>query len=141
MDVRKIAISAGLFGAGVGVGYFVCKKIIVEQYKQDLIDIKEFYMAKVEELGVMPRDFTPEHIIEVEEDDEEEHEETEDEIEVRRQYDSKVSKYSSGLRQEHSGKGKPIIKYNKPPLQIEDWGDLEEGDEEEEGMALRYGAE
>lgn len=146
MDVRKIVISAGLFGAGVGVGYFVCKKLIVEQYKQDLIDIKEFYMAKVEELGVMPRDFTPEHIIEVDDEEEEDvetDEETEDEIEVRRQYDSKVSKYSSGLRQEHSGKGKPIIKYNKPPLQVEDWGDLEEDeeDEDEDEMDLQYEAE
>lgn len=147
MEIKKIVIGAGLFGAGAGIGYYVCKKQMLAQYKEDLIDIKQFYMDKVEELGVMPVDFEPEYIIEDDEYEEDENtdetEETEEDDMASREYHSKVMKYSHGIRQENNVKGKPIIKYNKPPLQIEDWGDLEEDEEDEDPdeVDLAYEAE
>ena len=144
MDVKNIAIGVGIFGAGIGVGHFVTKARLLQQYKEDLIEIKQFYVDKVTELGVMPLEFVPDDILEVDEDKEEVEETDEETAKQSKDYADKVSKYSSGVRQEPGAKGKPIIKYNKPPLQIEDWGDLEEDleeDEEEDEMDRAYEAE
>ena len=136
MNVKNTVIGIVIFGAGAGVGYYVCKKKMVEQYKQDLIDIKQFYFDKIEEIGVMPIEFEPDDIIEDEEDDD-------DDETTNKEYNDRVSKYSSAIRNDHEGKGKPIIKYNKPPLIVEDWGDLEEDEEDpdEDDIDLMYEAE
>lgn len=147
MKIKNTLIGLGIFGAGFGAGYFVCKKLIVEQYKEDLDEVKEFYYNKLEEMGVMDGDFEPsdliENIIEIDEEDEEEESWEDSQERDDREYFERVMKYSSAVRQDHEGKGKPIIKYNKPPLDIQDWGDLEEEEEEldDEEVRLQYEAE
>lgn len=141
MNFKSGLVGFVIFGMGAGTGYFVCKRHLVAQYKQDVTDVKQFYLDKVEELGVMPATFEPVHIIETDEDDEpEEHIETDEEA----AYNAKVLRYSGALRKDTDGnKGKPIIKYNKPPLKdIEDWGDIEDDeDDDEDEMDLQYEAE
>lgn len=137
MNIKNTLIGLTIFGAGAGVGYFVCKRRLVAQYQEDVADVKQFYMNKIEELGVMDEDFDPDDIIDDEDEEWNEHEEDEE-------YFNRVMKYSSGVRQEYGGKGRPIINYNKPPLDIRDWGDLEEDeedDDEEDPMDLAYEAE
>lgn len=134
MNFKRIAIGVVTFGAGVGLGYFACKK----KYLDDLADVKQFYYNKIEEMGVQPSDFEPECDVEDDEDDDEEA--TDDDEE----YHSKVLKYSTAVRQEHRGKGRPIINYNKPPLMdMKDWGDLEEEPEDPQAgeVDLAYEAE
>lgn len=137
MNIKSTLVGLTIFGLGGGAGYYLCKRQMTEQYKQDLIDIKQFYYDKIEELGIMPMEFEPDDIIE----DDSEEEDTDEE--GKRIFNERVSKYSSAIRDDHEGKGRPIIKYNKPPLQIEDWGDLEEDEEEpdEDEMDLMYEAE
>lgn len=135
MNIKSTIFGLTIFGVGAGVGYYVCKHQMVEQYKQDLDDVKQFYYGKIEEIGVMPMEFDPDDIIE----DDEENKDDEDD----KEYHERVTKYSSALRQDHEGKGRPIIKYNKPPLQVQDWGELEEDEEDpdEDEMDLMYEAE
>ena len=134
MNSKNIAMGITIFGAGLGLGYFICNKRLSKRYQEDVAEVKEFYMEKIKEIGVMGEDFTPEHLGDEEdnEDNEDNEEDDLDEEEIRAYYD-RVMKYSS-TAQQHNSKGKPIIKYNKPPLQVSDWGDLEEptdeGDEE-----------
>lgn len=140
MNIKKTLTGLVIFGSGVGVGYFICKKRVVSQYKEDLAEVKQFYYNKIEEMGVMPDDFEPDDIdedYEEDEDDEDEEQEIED-------YYNRVMKYSSAIRQGEEGKGRPLINYNKPPLEIKDWGDIEEDDvDEEDGdeIDLAYEAE
>ena len=144
MRSKNIVIGVVIFSAGAGLGYFIANKRLKKQYVEDLGEIKQFYMNKIEELGVMDSDFDPDDL------DEDELAEEEDE-EVREYYD-RVMNYSStstGAKVD-GGKGRPIIKYNKPPLVISDWssnpdgeGDIEEDydDDEEDEMDLAYEAE
>ena len=137
-----ITITLGAFGAGIALGYYICNKRLSKRYQEDVAEVKEFYMEKIKEIGVMGEDFTPEHLSEEEdsEDDENNEEDDLDEEEIKEYYD-RVMKYSS-TAQPHNSKGKPIIKYNKPPLQVSDWGDLEPTDEgEEEPTDEEYEAE
>ena len=135
MNIKTTVVSLGIFGAGFGVGYIVCKKLLVEQYREDLEEVKQLYYNKIEELGVMDSDFEPD---EDEDDEEPEYDEDDEDWAASqerddREYFERVMKYSSGVRNDaSSSKGKPIIK-EKPPLEIEDWGDIEdEYDDEDE---------
>ena len=142
MNSKNIAMGITIFGAGLGLGYFICNKRLSKRYQEDVAEVKEFYMKKIKEIGVMGEDFTPEHLSDEEdsEDDENNEEDDLDEEEIKEYYD-RVMKYSS-TAQPHNNKGKPIIKYNKPPLQVSYWGDLELTDEgEEEPTDEEYEAE
>jgi hypothetical protein len=150
MNIKTTAIGVVIFAAGAGTGYFVCKKRMVVQYKEDLIDIKDFYNEKLEAMGLMEEGFNPSDLWEPsdideteEEDDEPEQYEETEEDDTNAEYNAKVLRYSGALRTDPEGKGKPIIKYNKPPLQMEDWGDLEPDEEEpdEDDIDLEYEAE
>jgi hypothetical protein len=137
MNIKKTLIGLTIFGAGTGVGYLIAKKTLVTQYREDLEEVKQFYYNKLEEMGVMDKDFKPENDYEEDTDG--------DDIETE-EYFNKVMKYSSAVRPEHEGKGRPIINYNKPPLEIRNYGDLdgseeEEDDEEEDPIDVAYEAE
>lgn len=141
MNIKKTLTTIAIFGAGFGAGYFVCKKLLVEQYKDDLEEVKDFYYSKLEEIGVMEDDFEPSHLTR---DDEDVEDWDASQEEDNREYYERVMKYSSAVRMESEGKGRPLINYTKPPLDIGDWGDLEEDDEDEiddEDLALQYEAE
>lgn len=146
MNIKNTVVGLAIFGAGAGVGYFVCKRRLVAQYQEDVAEVKQFYMNKIEEMGVMDEDFDPEEL-----EDEEDEEDYEDEEEVQEYY-NRVMKYSTAIREGERGKGRPLINYNKPPLELKNWGDLEEDDEgegdieedyddEEDPMDLAYEAE
>lgn len=147
MKTKSIAIGLTIFGAGAGLGYFICKKRLTVQYQEDVAEVKQFYMNKIEELGVMDEDFDPENLDrdDTEDEDEDDEDEVPNEEEVREYYE-RVMKYSSAVQQ--GDRGRPIINYNKPPLEMRDWGDIEdEGDieenseDEEDPMDLAYEAE
>lgn len=114
------------FGAGGLCGYFFGKTSAKKQFLEDLSDLREFYMEKLENLGVMDKEFDPSQLIETAEVDL-------DEVETKEYFDN-VVKYSSAATTDQGirGKGRPIIKYNKPPLDISNWGHLEPEPEEPE---------
>lgn len=135
MKIKKMLIGISIFGAGVGTGYFVGKNIMLKRYKENLNELRDYYFAKLEELGVQPSDFNPEDLDEdgdYEDDEEPEQYEETDEDDTMAEYNTKVLRYSGALRVDGETKGRPIIKYNKPPLVLKDWGDLEAEDEEDE---------
>ena len=144
MNVKKTLLGLTIFGAGAGLGYFICKKRLTAQYQEDVAEVKQFYMNKIEELGVMDEDFDPEDLNDGDTEDEDDEDEDPNEEEVREYYE-RVMKYSSAIQQ--GDRGRPIINYNKPPLEMRDWGDIEdEGDieensEDEDPMDLAYEAE
>ena len=139
MNTKKILFGLAVFGAGIGTGYFACKLVLGKRYQEDVSEIKQFYMNKIEEMGVMAEDFDPEDLDEDEDDDTEDPDEEE--------YRNTINKfnYSSAAVEGQRSKGRPIINYSNPPLPIQDWGDLEEGvedeKEEEDEMDLAYEAE
>ena len=143
MNVKNTVVTVVIFGAGVGTGWLICKKILTERYKIELAEVKEFYSDRLEEMGVMPSDFEPEDLEESEEEEEDVYY-SHDGKDIDGDYTDKIKKYSSALRTDSEGKGRPIIKYNKPPLiEMEDWGDIEEDEElpDEEEIDLQYEAE
>ena len=73
MNSKNIAMGITIFGAGLGLGYFICNKRLSKRYQEDVAEVKEFYMEKIKEIGVMGEDFTPEHL-----GDEEDNEDNED---------------------------------------------------------------
>ena len=116
------------FGAGGLCGYFFGKNRAKKQFLDDLAELREFYMDKLENLGVMDKDFNPEEMIDqIIEDDNQAYEAT-------KEYFDNVVNYSSAATTDQvlRGKGRPIIKYNKPPLDISNWGHLEPEPEEPE---------
>lgn len=147
MNTKRILGNIVIFGIGVGTGYLICKKTLTEQYKIDLSDVKQFYYGKLDEMGVMDEDFEPEDLNDEEgdEDEQENIEDEDDEMDEQeiKDYYERVMKYSNTIRQGDEGKGRPLINYNKPPLDISEWGDIEEDpeDEDEDEMDLAYEAE
>lgn len=138
MNLKNTLISITIFGAGVGTGYFICKRMLNQQYQDDLEEVKNLYYSKIEDLGVMSDDFVPDH----EKDMDDMDEEPEEAYEASEEYFNKIKKYSSAIRQE--GRGTPIVKYNKPPLDqiIYDEGDEEEDlDDIDDPIDLAYEAE
>lgn len=145
MNVKKTLLGLTIFGAGAGLGYFICKKRLTAQYQEDVAEVKQFYMNKIEEMGVMDEDFDPEDLNDGNTEHENDEDEDPNEEEVREYYE-RVMKYSSAVQQ--GDRGRPIINYNKPPLEMKDWGDIEdEGDieedseDEEDPMDIAYEAE
>lgn len=150
MQNKTITLGLAILGVGIGIGagigYGLGVKMLKEQYQEDAADVKDFYMNKLQEMGVMDKDFTPEEmidqIIEVGEDDEDDEDERETE-----EYFNQIKGYSTavagnagneGLR----GKGKPLIKYNNPPLILEPREELYDGPEPpEEEIDEEYEAE
>lgn len=125
MNNKRIFIGLLVFGAGVGSGYFLGFKRAKAQFKEDVSDIQDFYSNKLIEMGVMDKDFIPADMIDsiIEED--------EVDYDAAKEYFDKVTAYAPDNSNivEIRGKGRPIINYNKPPLIVEHYGDLE-GDEE-----------
>lgn len=115
------------FGSGALIGFWFGSNKEKKRHQEDLAEVKDFYLQKLDELGVMAKDFTPEEMIDqILEDDEEAYRETEE-------YFDKASKYASSVPTGPIDKGRPIIKYNKPPLEVVKYGhiDPEEPDEGE----------
>ena len=102
MKNKNIFIGLLIYGVGIGTGYAVAVKRLKTKFREDVASVKDFYADKLEELGVMEKDFEPETMI-VEEDDDSEDEEEYPEPPIQ-----------TGYR----GRGTPIYNYNKPPLEV-----------------------
>ena len=123
MKNKSIIIGLVVYGAGVATGYAITIKKLKSKFREDVAAVKDFYSLKLEELGVMGVDFSPESMI-VEEEEVPEEDEYEDEVE----------QYSSAATTTTESKGKliPRTNYNKPPLQVVAHGLLEQEDDEDE---------
>ena len=139
---KKLFINILIFGSGIGVGYILGVKKVKAQYQEDLGEVKDFYMQKIADFGVMPSNFTPPD--QTNKDDED------DDIRDQKEYFDKVKEYSAEepldpYDSRVMSKGRPIIKYNKPPLIVIDSStetDEEENDEDlNEEMDMAYQAE
>lgn len=117
MNNKSLFIGVLVFGAGVGAGYFLGIQKVKAQYKEDLEDVKDFYAAKLDEIGVQPEGFNPERgqrrTLEI-------HENGEMTEEMSQEYFNKLSGYSSAATTSEwsRGKGRPIVNYSKPPLEF-----------------------
>lgn len=132
--MKKILI-VGIAGlSGFGLGFLVGKKVSTKQYQKDVIDLREFYMEKLKEGGVMEKDFQPEEIQEmvdgiIEEDEP---------YEASKEYFEKVKAYAETDENVSvpGRKGRVITNYSKPPLSVVAHGrlaeDLDETDENDE---------
>ena len=111
MNSKNIAMGITIFGAGLGLGYFICNKRLSKRYQEDVAEVKEFYMEKIKEIGVMGEDFTPEHL-----GDEEDNEDNEDNEE-----DTFVV-YSIGKRNffSNNSSGESTSIRQHKPLQLEE---------------------
>ena len=47
MNSKNIAMGITIFGAGLGLGYFICNKRLSKRYQEDVAEVKEFYMEKI----------------------------------------------------------------------------------------------
>lgn len=57
--IKKLVIGTAIFGIGAVVGYFVSKKVLEGQYREDVADVQDFYRQKLDEFGVMVEGFEP----------------------------------------------------------------------------------
>lgn len=115
MNNKTLLIGVLVFGAGVGAGYLIGIKRLKGQYQSDLAEVKDFYAAKLEEMGVQEAEFELNSNVFVEEEEEEPEEIVE---EMTEEYFNKLSGYSSAATPGHRGKGTHIVNYSKPPLEV-----------------------
>lgn len=145
---KKFFVNTLIFCAGTGFGYFIAVKKLKTKYQEDLGEVKDFYMKRISEFGVMPSNFTPPD--QYNENDEED-EDDDDDIRSQKEYFDKIKEYSAeepALDPYDSRimtKGRPIIKYNKPPLIVVESpvevDEEETGEDLEEEMDMAYQAE
>ena len=50
MNSKNIVTGIIIFGAGLGLGYFICNKRLSKRYQEDVAEVKEFYMEKIREI-------------------------------------------------------------------------------------------
>lgn len=148
MTNKTLFGGAIVFIGGMGVGHAITKHLLAARYQEDVAEVKDFYMAKLAEMGVMPEGFDPTDLVNsiIEVDPTEDFESTEEYFDALKKYSSAATEPVSG----HRGKGRPIIRYDKPPLVVTDYGNLEpepspddedDEDEEEYEAELDYRAE
>ena len=53
MNSKNIAMGITIFGAGLGLGYFIYNKRLSKRYQEDVAEVKEFHMEKIKEIGVI----------------------------------------------------------------------------------------
>ena len=100
MSIKNIMIFTGGIGIGSLAGYIFCKKTLEDKYRMDVEDNRQYYLEKLEELGVMEEGFEAETMEEeYDEEDEEEQEDDSPEQALIREY-----------------KGTPKLNYSKPSL-------------------------
>lgn len=104
MSIKNIMIFTGGIGVGGLAGYIFCKKTLEDKYRMDVEDNRQYYLEKLEELGVMEEGFEAETMDEdaEEEYDEEDEEEQEDDSPEQ----ARIREY----------KGTPKLNYSKPSL-------------------------
>ena len=136
MNNKSLFIGFVLFAGGVGAGYFFGNKRAKAQYQADLAEVKDFYAARLDDMGVQEAGFEPQRGADPEEleateetDESEEYDER-----ISEEYFNKISGYSTAVvgTEGQRGKGKPLIKYNKPPIEVVAYGEIEQPEPEED---------
>ena len=69
MNIKNIMIFTGGIGVGSLAGYIFCKKTLEDKYRMDVKDNRQYYLEKLEELGVMEEGFEAETMDEDEEEE------------------------------------------------------------------------
>ena len=101
MNVKNVLYLAGGFGIGMLAGWQICKRKFEERYRADIEDNRQFYLEKLDELGVMNEEFDAETIDDEDDDEPEE--------------DDSVEKATERLKT-YRQDGKPVVNYAKPSL-------------------------
>lgn len=104
MNIKNIMIFTGGIGIGSLAGYILCKKTLEDKYRMDVEDNRQYYLEKLEELGVMEEGFEAETMDEDEEEEYDEEDEEEQEDDSPEQ--ARIREY----------KGTPKLNYSKPSL-------------------------
>lgn len=104
MNIKNIMIFTGGIGVGSLAGYILCKKTLEDKYRMDIEDNRQYYLEKLEELGVMEEGFEAETMDEDEEEEYDEEDEEEQEDDSPEQ--ARIREY----------KGTPKLNYSKPSL-------------------------
>ena len=116
MNKKTLLIGFGTFCAGITTGYFMGIARTKAQYKADVAEVKDFYAAKLEEMGVQDSGFEPdENQIAHQNPDDEPFED-----EMSEEYFNKIAGYSTAATGAtgDGGKGRRVINYNKPSLEV-----------------------
>ena len=133
MTNKNLFVGLAIFAAGSLTGYLACMVKLQKQYQEDLAEVKDFYMEKLHELGVLEKDelISDEIINQIIEDDSEAYRATEEYFNQVKGYSTAATENvdNAGIR----GKGRPLIKYNKPPLLPEDDDEIDENEDPYEG--------
>ena len=124
MKNKSMLIGFVIFAGGTFTGYLIGMKRLKAQFQADVAEVKDFYAAKIEELGVMPEGFDPSDIIEESED-------LDDDDRDSEEYLARVAKYSSAVPTGQRGKGRLITNYSKPPLNVVAYGEFGPDDDGE----------
>ena len=56
MTNKNLFVGVVIFAAGVATGYLAGMTKLQKQYQEDLAEVKDFYMEKLHELGVLEKD-------------------------------------------------------------------------------------
>ena len=158
MNIKNTLFGFTLLGIGGLAGYFLADKKLKARYQEDLADVQDFYYKKLQEAGIMEKDFEPEVMTDEEMLEEfkrvTEHNDLDNLEEIYEHLDNITQMSEKGNRKKNTtsmddkvnkGKGRPIINYNKPPLEkiladIEAEKD-DEDEEDPEDVDLAYEAE
>lgn len=176
MNIKNTLFGFILLGMGGVAGYFIADKKLKARYQEDLVDVQDFYYKKLQELGVMEEDFEPEEQTdeELEKEFQAQFQKIDDMYNKSgldgpadptrsgADFDGDELMFSKPKTDTHNndkkrtetskdvhydkGKGRPIINYNKPPLEkilaeLQDEGDEEIDEIEEDEMDEAYAAE
>lgn len=98
MNAKNVILTVVGFGAGVVSGYFICTKRLNQQYRKDVEEVKDFYYNKLIEFGIQKPEADYETI---------------DKEDLEEEY-PQSDKVLGGQDLETK---RPIVHYNKPPLQ------------------------
>ena len=107
-EVKRLLLGTVAFGLGAVTGYFVSKKMLNKQFREDVADIQAFYRLKLDEFGVMEAEFEPDGEPEGDDDDEDPYE------------NAKADDRADAIASYRGDRRRCVIDYTKPS--IEDMG-------------------
>lgn len=57
--IKRLLFGTATFGLGAVAGYFICKRKLRDQYREDVAEVQAFYRERLDELCMTPDDFEP----------------------------------------------------------------------------------
>jgi len=105
--IKLIILGATIFGAGAATGYFISRKILEEQYRCDVSEIRELYQEKLAEL---------EELIEAVGTKKSESEESDEDDDSNELTEEEEKEAMDALAVYRGERRRSVIEYNKPNL-------------------------